>query len=147
MADTKLFAVKTTKSQESSVAQMLISKDRDDIHAALSPDDVVSYVFVESDNRDTVERVIGEIPHATKIVQGTTSMTEIESFLQPTSDVENLEKGAIVEITDGPFQGDKARITEVHNSDEKVTVEKTDATVPIPVTLRGNQMRVLDRED
>lgn len=146
MEDSSLFAVKTRKSKESSVAEMIVNKENEDIHSALAPEGVISYIFVESSDPDSVENIIGDIPHANKMLEGTVSMTEVESFLQPTNDVENLEEGAIVEITEGPFSGQKAEIQSVNRSNEKATVEIQEATVPIPVTLKGSQLRVLDKE-
>jgi transcriptional antiterminator NusG len=74
-------------------------------------------------------------------------MAEVESFLEPTSDVEGISEGAIVELTGGPFSGDKAKVTDIDDSNEKVTVEMLDSTVPIPVQVRGDQIRVLDKDE
>lgn len=142
-----LYTVKTTASQEETVAEMIIERDHDAIHAALAPEDMTSYVFVEADDYNIVERVADDIPHVRSLLDGETNMAEIEHFLDPGSDVEGLAVGDLVEITGGPYQGEKANVTGLDESNEQATVELVDATVPIPVTLRGDQLRVLDSDE
>lgn len=142
-----LYAVQTTKSHETTVADMITNRGIDDIHAALAPEQMVSYVIVESENPDIVERAIEEVPHARKVLKEKTSMAEVEGFLEPTSDVEGVNEGDIVELTSGPFQGEKAQIQKIDESNERVTVEMLEATVPIPVEVRGDQLRVLDSDE
>lgn len=142
-----LYAVKTTASHEGTVVNMITNKGYQEIHAALAPEQMTAYVVVEAEDRNYVERAVEEIPHANKVLQGETSMSEVETFLEPASDVEGLEEGAVVRLTGGPFQGEKAKITEVDDSNERATVELYEATVPIPVEVRGDQLRVLDKDE
>jgi transcriptional antiterminator NusG len=142
-----LYAIKTTASHEETVADMVTNRGVQGIHAALAPDQMTSYVIVEAESRGEIDRAIDEIPHARKVLEGETAMAEVEGFLQPTSDVEGLEEGAVVRVTDGPFQGEKAKITEIDGSNERATVELYEATVPIPVEVRGDQLRVLDKDE
>lgn len=142
-----LFAVKTTASQEETCAEMITERGYDEIHAALAPEDMTSYIIVEADSVGPIERAIDEVPHANSVLQGQTSMTEVRDFLEPTSDVEGINEGAVVQLTGGPFSGDKAKVTGIDNANEKVTVEMLEATVPIPVEVRGDQIRVLDQEE
>lgn len=142
-----LYAVKTTASHEETVAGMLTNRGAGEIYAALAPDQMTAYVVVEAESRGVVKRTIKEIPHAQKVLEGETSMKEVEGFLEPASDVEGLEEGAVVRLTDGPFQGDKAKITDIDGTNERVTVELYEATVPIPVEVRGDQLRVLDKDE
>lgn len=142
-----LFAVKTTASQERTCAKMITNRGLDDVYAALAPDEMTSYIIVEAEDIHTIERAIEEVPHANGVIQGQTSMAEVEGFLEPTSDVEGVSEGAIVELTGGPFSGDKAKVTEIDSSSEKVTVEMLDSTVPIPVEVGGDKIRVLDKDE
>ncbi|PSP28513.1 transcription elongation factor Spt5 [Halobacteriales archaeon QH_2_65_14] len=142
-----IYAVKTTASQEQTVAEMIINREEAEIHAALAPDSVTSYVMVEADSESVFERILDEIPHARGVVQGQTSMAEIEHFLSPTPDVEGIAEGDIVELIAGPFKGEKAQVQRIDEGKDQVTVELYEATVPIPVTVRGDQIRVLDSEE
>ncbi|NHX35657.1 MULTISPECIES: transcription elongation factor Spt5 [Halolamina] len=142
-----IYAVKTTASQEETVADMIASKEMPEIHAVLAPDSLTSYVMVEAEDDSIIERILDEIPHANGIVPGTSSMTEVEHFLSPTPDVEGIAEGDIVELIAGPFKGEKAQVQRIDEGKDQVTVELYEATVPIPVTVRGDQIRVLDSEE
>ncbi len=142
-----IYAVKTTASQERTVADMIVDKETEGIYAALAPEDMTSYVLVEADSPSPIELVIEDIPHARTIVPGESDISEVEHFLEPKSDVENVTEGDVVELTDGPFKGEKAQVQRIDEGNEQVTVELHEATVPIPVTIRGDQLRVLDSDE
>ena len=142
-----MFAVKTTASQEQTVADMIASREESGIHAVLAPESLVSYVMVEADGDAVIERVIDEIPHARSIVPGMSDLSEVEHFLSPKPDVEGIAEGDIVELIAGPFKGEKAQVQRIDEGKDQVTVELYEATVPIPVTVRGDQIRVLDSEE
>jgi transcription termination/antitermination protein NusG len=142
-----VYAVKTTASQERTVADMIINREQPEIHAVLAPDSLTSYVMVEADDHAIIERVLDEIPHARSIVPGQSSLAEVEHFLSPKPDVEGIAEGDIIELIAGPFKGEKAQVQRIDESKDQVTVELYEATVPIPVTVRGDQIRVLDSEE
>jgi transcriptional antiterminator NusG len=142
-----MFAVQTTASQERTVADMIASREEEQIHAVLAPESLTSYVMVEADGQGVIERVLEEIPHARKIVPGASDISEVEHFLSPKPDVEGIAEGDIVELIAGPFKGEKAQVQRIDEGKDQVTVELYEATVPIPVTVRGDQIRVLDSEE
>ncbi|NHN47606.1 transcription elongation factor Spt5 [Halostella sp. JP-L12] len=142
-----IYAVKTTASQERTVADMIMNREEDAIHAALAPDSLTSYVMVEADDDAIISRVLEEIPHARSIVPGESDISEVEHFLSPKPDVEGIAEGDIVELIAGPFKGEKAQVQRIDEGKDQVTVELYEATVPIPVTVRGDQIRVLDSEE
>ncbi|MFC6960950.1 transcription elongation factor Spt5 [Halocatena marina] len=142
-----IYAVKTTASQERTVADMIMNREESSVHAALAPDSLTSYVMVEADDSSVFDRILDEIPHARGLVQGESSIVEVEHFLSPKPDVEGIAEGDIVELIAGPFKGEKAQVQRIDESKDQVTVELYEATVPIPVTVRGDQIRVLDSED
>ncbi len=142
-----IFAVKTTASQERTVADMIINREEAEIHAALAPESLTSYVMVEADNDAVLERVLDDIPHARSIVPGQSGISEVEHFLSPKPDVEGIAEGDIVELIAGPFKGEKAQVQRIDEGKDQVTVELYEATVPIPVTVRGDQIRVLDSDE
>ncbi|WP_135533510.1 MULTISPECIES: transcription elongation factor Spt5 [Halostella] len=142
-----VYAVKTTASQERTVADMIMNREENDIHAALAPDSLTSYVMVEAEDDAIISRVLEEIPHARSMVPGESDISEVEHFLSPKPDVEGIAEGDIVELIAGPFKGEKAQVQRIDEGKDQVTVELYEATVPIPVTVRGDQIRVLDSEE
>jgi transcriptional antiterminator NusG len=142
-----MFAVKTTASQERTVASMIANREEPKIHAVLAPESLTSYVMVEADDTGVIDRVLQDIPHARNLVPGKSDISEVEHFLSPKPDVEGIAEGDIVELIAGPFKGEKAQVQRIDEGKDQVTVELYEATVPIPVTVRGDQIRVLDSEE
>ncbi|MGM0398380.1 MAG: transcription elongation factor Spt5 [Halobacteriota archaeon] len=142
-----IYAVKTTASQEQTVASMIANREEDEVHAVLAPESLTSYVMVEADGTAVLDRVLEDIPHARSVVPGESGIGEVEHFLSPKPDVEGIAEGDIVELIAGPFKGEKAQVQRIDESKDQVTVELYEATVPIPVTVRGDQIRVLDSDE
>ncbi|MEF8771330.1 transcription elongation factor Spt5 [Halodesulfurarchaeum sp.] len=142
-----IFAVKTTASQEQTVASMIANREEDKVHAVLAPESLTSYVMVEAEDTGVLERVLEDIPHARSIVPGDSGISEVEHFLSPKPDVEGIAESDIVELIAGPFKGEKAQVQRIDEGKDQVTVELYEATVPIPVTVRGDQIRVLDSDE
>jgi len=148
--DAAIFVVKTTANQERSVAGMLAQtarKDNLDIRAVLAPDELKGYVLVEAPDHGVVELAIQTVPHARAVVKGQSSIAEILHFLTPKPTVTGITEGAIIEVTSGPFKGEKARVKRVDEGHEEITVELFDAVVPIPITIRGDTVRILRKEE
>ena len=148
--DSQIFVIKTTANQERSVATALAriaKKEKLDIRAILAPDELKGYVLVEAPKSGIVELAIQTIPHARALVKGSSSIAEIEHFLKPKPIVTGIKEGAIIEVTSGPFKGEKARVKRVDEGHEEITVELFDAVVPIPITIRGDTVRILEKRE
>jgi transcriptional antiterminator NusG len=55
-------------------------------------------------------------------------------------------EGDIIELVAGPFKGEKARVQKIDEAKEEITVELFEAMVPIPITVRGDHVRVIEKE-
>ncbi|MFO8110500.1 MAG: transcription elongation factor Spt5 [Thermoplasmata archaeon] len=144
-----VIAVKTQIGQEKNVGDYLASLAKNKklgIFSILSPKPVRGYIFMEVMTPQIIEEAIGGIRKAKGVVQGETDINEIEHFLAPKLAVEGIAEGDIVELSAGPFKGEKARVTQIDESNDEITVELFEATVPIPVTVRGDHVRVLEKE-
>ena len=116
------------------------------IFALLAPGKLDGYVFMEAMNTDLVRETCRGVRKAKGLVDGETQLTEIEHFLTPKPLVSGISEGDVVELVAGPFKGEKARVQKIDESKEEITVELFEATVPIPVTVRGDSVRVLEKE-
>ncbi|MFP4000322.1 MAG: transcription elongation factor Spt5 [Thermoplasmata archaeon] len=142
-------AMKTQINQERNVADYIASwaEDKDiGVFAMLAPKPVRGYIFLEAMNPSLVEEITDGTRKAKGIIDGDTSIEEIEHFLAPKLAVEGITEGDIVELSAGPFKGEKARVTQIDEDNDEITVELFEATVPIPVTVRGDHVRVLEKE-
>jgi transcriptional antiterminator NusG len=144
-----VLAVKTSIGHEKTVADSIASRAKPKpigVFAILSPATIRGYVFVEAMNTDTLRDVVKGVRRTRGIVKGETSFAEIEHFLTPKPIVSGIIEGDIVELIAGPFKGEKARVQKIDESKEEITVELFEAMVPIPVTIRGDHVRVLEKE-
>jgi transcriptional antiterminator NusG len=144
-----MLAVKTSIGHEKTVADSIASRAKpkpSGIFAILSPATIRGYVFVEAMNTDSLRDLIKGVRRTRGLVKGETTFTEIEHFLTPKPIVSGIVEGDIVELIAGPFKGEKARVQQIDENKEEITVELFEAMVPIPVTIRGDHVRVLEKE-
>ncbi|KJE48794.1 MULTISPECIES: transcription elongation factor Spt5 [Acidiplasma] len=131
-------------------------KDRDDrkksnpnaeneIMAIMSPYEIKGYFFIETMHVDRVELLARQIRGFKGLVSGEIDISEIEKYLTPKPAVTGLEMGALVEIVEGPFKGERAKITSIDAAREEVTVQLIESMVPIPVTVKAEAIRNLDK--
>ena len=148
-----IYALKTTVNQEQAVANLIMAaiKDMDKrehgIKSILVPDELKGYVLIEAAHPDVIEQIIQNIPHARGLIKGDMKLEEVEHFLTPKPSVTGIMEGSIIEIVAGPFKGEKARVKKVDEAHEELTIELFEAMVPIPVTVRGDSVRVLSKEE
>ncbi len=146
----RIYAARTTIGQERNVADTISAralKEPFDIQAILVPYDIRGYIMIEAVNKSEVERSIQGVSHARGIIDGEITLSEIEKFFEPKPMVTKVGAGDIVELISGPFKGEKARVVRVDIRKEEITVELFEATVPIPVTVRGDSIKVVRKEE
>ena len=149
IATQSIMVLKTQIDQERSVADTLATKagsGEKDIYAILSPAGLRGYVFVEGMNTDRLREKTRDIKKARSFIDGETSIEEIGPYLTPMSAVVGIVEGDIVELVNGPFKGEKARVQQIDQAKEEITVELIEAMVPIPVTVKGDSVRVIEKE-
>lgn len=144
-----IMVLKTQIDQERSVAESLMSKaavGEKDVYAIFSPAGLRGYVFVEGMNTDRLREKTRDIRKARSFVDGETDIEEISHYLVPVSTVVGMVEGDLVELINGPFKGEIARVQQIDQSKEEITVELIEAMVPIPVTVKGDSVRVIEKE-
>ncbi|MDR3074568.1 MAG: transcription elongation factor Spt5 [Candidatus Methanoplasma sp.] len=149
VARQSIMVLKTQMDQEKSVADSLMSKAQlgeKDIYAVFSPPGLRGYVFVEGMNTDRLREKTRDIKKARSFVDGETDVDEISHYLVPVSAVVGIVEGDLVELINGPFKGEMARVQQIDQSKEEITVELIEAMVPIPVTVKGDSVRVIEKE-
>jgi transcriptional antiterminator NusG len=146
----KIFAVKTTAKQERAVVDSIYRTVLHDpsfkVLSVISPDELKGYVLVEAaEPFARIAELIENVPSARTVVPGETKLDEIAHYLEPKPVVAGIDEGTIVELIAGPFKGEKAVVKRVDSNKEEITVELYESMVPIPITVRGDNVRVIDR--
>ncbi|ABR56588.1 transcription elongation factor Spt5 [Methanococcus aeolicus] len=143
-----IYAIRTTTGQELNVAEFLAAKaEKEDIeiYSILATEDLKGYILVEAPNMGALEDLIRKTFKVKGIVQGETSVDELEHLLTPTKIIETIDKGDTVELVAGPFKGERARVIRVDKHKEEITLELMDAAVPIPITVGIEQVKIISK--
>jgi transcription termination/antitermination protein NusG len=147
----RIFAIKTTSKQERTVADNIkkaIDTKATDVRvlAIIVPDELKGYVLIETpEQMNRIEQLVEKVPHARTVVYGETTLAEVAHFLVPKPVVSGISEGTIVELIAGPFKGEKAVVKRIDSGKEEITVELYESVLPIPITVRGDNVRVVDK--
>ena len=163
-SDTQIYTMKSQIGHERTASERLADRVRRSgapIYAILAPSKLRGFIFVETDSPEALRDNLKGLTHARGMVMnkgvgygrskqpdtfGTVTLEELTPHLTPPPAVTGIEEGNIVEVIAGPFKGEKARVQRIDEAKEEVTVELFEAMVPIPITVRGDHVRVLEKE-
>ena len=155
LTGTQILVLKTQVGQERRVAEALGNKARRfgvPILGLLAPAEMRGFVFVETTDPIRAEKGVRGISYARALIKDIATgqprdvpFSEIAHFLTPVSAVAKIAEGDIVELVSGPFRGEKAKVTRVDDTKEEITVELIESMVPIPITVKGENVRVLQK--
>ena len=148
--NSKIFSIKTQVGKEQNAAELLDSranKSKIRIPSILATPELRGYIFLEGYNKERIKDMVKTISYARNMLDGDIPISQIEHFLVPTSAVAKIEEGDVVEMIAGPFRGETAKVTHIDDTKEEITVELFESVVPIPITVRGEQVRVIKRKE
>lgn len=147
---TKILTIKTQVGKEQNAADLINSraeKSKLDIPSILVTPELRGYLFLEGNNKARIKEMIKTIGYARNMLDGEIPISQIEHFLVPASAVAKIAEGDVVEMVAGPFRGETAKVTHIDDAKEEITVELFESVVPIPITVRGEQVRVIKRKE
>jgi len=145
-----IFVVKVTTNKEDKAFGMIVDKVNKKtigIYALARPHGLRGYVFLESPDREHAEEAVFNLPYVKGIIGKTVSYDEIKQMLEPVAADINIEKNDIVEIISEPFKNEKAKVVRVDKKRGDCVVSLLSALVPIPVTVKLDNLRVIRREE
>lgn len=143
-----IYTIKTVVGRENIVLDSIASKAKSQnliIQSIVHPEEIKGYVFVEGDLKD-IERAVQMVPHVRGLIKKPVDLKEIQRFLVPRITEIELGNGDIVEVIGGPFKGEKGKVVRYDKTKRECTVELVEATVPIPVTISVEFVKVLERK-
>ena len=146
------YIVKTSANREALCADLIMSKVikekmEDVIRSIIYVPEMKGYLFIESDDETYVRKAIFGIPNVKGVVkEKTVDINELEKFFEEKDISKELNKGDIIEITSGPFKGEKGKVIRIDSSKNNITVEILNAVVPIPVTVSSLYVRKVNSD-
>jgi transcriptional antiterminator NusG len=143
-----IFIIKVTTNKEERAMEMIgdrATKNSIAVYSIIKPHGLKGYIIVEAADRETAEEAVFNLPYVKGIIGKTVRYEEIQQMLEPKAEEMNIEVGDIVEML-GQFKGEQAKVTRVDKTKGEVVVSLLGASVPIPVTVKMDNVKVIRRE-
>ena len=144
-----IFIIKVTTNKEERAVDMIsekVIKKSLDVYSVSRPHGLRGYVLLEAENRESAEEAVFNLPYVKGIIGKTISYEEIKNMVEPTALTVSIKEGDIVEIISEPFKKEKAKVTRIDKQKEEVVVSLLGAVVPLPVTIKLDNVKVIRRE-
>ncbi|MCX8194327.1 MAG: transcription elongation factor Spt5 [Candidatus Pacearchaeota archaeon] len=143
-----LFVVKVATNKEDQAADLIAmraEKKHLQVFSIARPHGLRGYIIMEAFDTETAEQAVANLPYVKGFIKKPITQKEIEPMLVPAVAQINIEKGDIVEILTKPFKREKAKVVRINKQKEEVVVELLEAAVPIPITVRIDNVKVIRR--
>jgi transcriptional antiterminator NusG len=144
-----IFIIKVTTNKEERALEMIAEraeKKQLNVFSLIRPHGLRGYMILEAADRESAEEAVFNLPYIKGIIGKTLSYDEIKNMLEPKVEDVNIQVGDIVEMIGSTFKGEKAKVTRVDKTKGEVVVSLLGASVPIPVTIKMDNIKVIRRE-
>lgn len=144
-----IFIIKVTTNKEERAVEMIstrAAKKNLNVFAVVRPHGLKGYIILEAADRESAEEAAFNLPYVKGIIGKTVQHSEIKQMLEPKIEDINIEIGDIVEMIGQTFKGEKAKVTRIDKAKGEVIVSLLGASVPIPVTVKMDNVKVIRRE-
>ena len=140
-----IYTIRTTSGREVIVLDQIESKlstEEIPIKCIVHPAEIKGYIFIEG-SLGAVQNAIRGLLHIRGIINKPVELADIQRFLEYKKSRIMINVGDVVEIIGGPFKGEKGKIQRIDKVKDEVTVELLEASIPIPVTITSEFVKVL----
>jgi len=144
-----IFIIKVTTNKENRALEMIaerVEKNNLEVYSIVRPHGLRGYIILEAADRESAEEAAFNLPYVKGIIGKTVSYEEIKNMLQPEVEDFNVEIGDIVEMIADHFKKEKGRVTRIDKKKGILVVSLLGAAVPIPVTVKMDNVKVIRRE-
>jgi transcriptional antiterminator NusG len=144
-----IFIIKVTTNKEEKAVDMIAEraeKKNLNVYSVSRPHGLRGYIFIEAEDRESAEESVFNLPYVKGIVGKTITYEEIKNMIEPSAATITIREGDIVEIISEHFKKEKAKVLRVDKQKEEVVVSLLGAVVPLPVTLKIDNVKVIRRE-
>lgn len=148
--ESSIYIVKVTTNKEDKALEIIadkVKKKKIEIYAIARPHGLRGYIFLESPERKQAEDAVFNLPYVKGIIGETVTYDKVKQMLEPVAADIKIEKNDIIEIISEPFKNEKAKVVRVDKPKNECVVSLLGAAVPIPVTVKLDNIRVIRREE
>ncbi len=144
-----IFILKVTTNKEEKAMDLIhdraISKNLQ-VFAVTKPHGLKGYLIIEAADRDTIEEAAFNLPYVKGIIGKTVTYDEVKNMIQPVIEDFHIEIGDIVEMIADHFKNEKGKVMRIDKKKGEIVVSLLGAAVPIPVTVKMDNVKVIRRE-
>lgn len=145
-----IFIIKVTTNKEERAVDMVADRSKKkqlNVYSVSRPHGLRGYILLEAEDRESAEEAVFNLPYVKGIIGKTIGYDEIKSMIEPSAATVSIQEGDIVEIISEPFKKEKAKVIRIDKQKEEVVVSLLGAVVPLPVTIKMDNVRVVRREE
>jgi len=139
-----IYTLRTTSGREDIVMDMLNSKIKAeslDVKAVIHPTELKGYIFIEGGTGD-IHKALRGVMHTKGLIEKPVKIVDIQHFMEAKASEMKVDIDDIVEIMGGPFKSEKGKIKRIDKNKNEVTIELMEASIPIPVTIATEFIKV-----
>lgn len=145
-----IFIIKVTTNKEERAVDLIserAEKKNLNIYSVSRPHGLRGYVLLEAEERDSAEEAVFNLPYVKGIIGKTIGYEEIKSMVEPSATTVTIKEGDMVEILSEPFKKEKAKVLRINKQKDEVVVSLLGAVVPLPVTIKLDNLKVIRRDE
>ena len=143
-----IFAIRTIVGREEVVLESLYNraiKNNIPVKAIMHPQEIKGYVFVEGD-LENVKELIKGVVNVRGLITTPVNISELEKFLRPKESKIEVNLGDIIEVISGPFKDTRGKVTRIDTIKREVTIEPLEVSVPIPITIPIEFVKIVEKK-
>ncbi len=144
-----IFIIKVTTNKEERAVDMIAERAEKkslNVFSVSRPHGLRGYILLEAADRESAEEAVFNLPYVKGIIGKTISYEEVKSMVEPSVSTVSIKEGDIVEMIGQTLKGEKAKVLRIDKQKEEVVVSLLGAVVPLPVTVKIDNVRVIRRE-
>ncbi len=145
----KFYAARVVGGRELKIMETLFlfgKKYPNAIKAVLWKEQIQGYLFIESDDYNTLTQIAKSIRDIRGIINTPLKEEEINTMITKEEEEIELLPGDIVEIIVGPFKGERAKVIRIDKGKGEAVVQLLTTTVPIPIDIKLNWLLLRERK-
>jgi len=145
-----IFIIKVITNKEERAVEMIAERAEKkslNVFSVSRPHGLRGYILLEAEDRESAEEAVFNLPYVKGIIGKTIEYEEVKNMIEPSVTTVSIKEGDIVEIISEPFKKEKAKVLRIDKQKEEVVVSLLGAVVPLPVTIKLDNVKVIRRED
>jgi transcriptional antiterminator NusG len=145
-----IFIIKVTTNKEDKCVENIaerVNKKNLNVYSVLRPHGLRGYILLEAEDRESAEESVYNLPYVKGIIGKTLGYDEIKNMVESSTVSITIKEGDIVEIIGSTLKGEKAKVLRIDKQKEEIVVSLLGSVIPLPVTLKIDNVKVIRREE